>query len=152
MPETNNCQKRYSDNAKELGINEKIIFAHDVNGSVLRIIELLNNGKSLEEAKKLIGTRKNDETEHCLGIFSEFILLNSLQEWLNQNKEISKSFVQSFKLNTEQIRLALVDGICEKELSDRLDGLDFAEFNALIIGIRKKQQLILEKYRKQLQQ
>lgn len=151
MPETNNSQRRYSDDAKRMGISEKTIFEHDMNGGVLRLIELLNKGKSLEKAKSLIGTRQEDEDECCLSDFSEFILLSSIQEWMDQNRETTKTHPQSFRLSTEQIRFALVEAISEKSLALKIDRLEFSEFNALIMGVRKKQQSVLEKYRSELE-
>ena len=119
------------------------------------MIELLSRGKSLDEAKELIGHREGvDDEEKCLADFAELILTTTLLDEASirvSKYDTSEKHSQSFKLNTEVVRLALTDALSDKTLAKTLDEMDFHTFGVLITEIHRKQQFVMQKYRKELE-
>ena len=152
MIESPNQQRRFSDKAD----NETTAFSHDMSGSIKRMLDLLSQGKSLEEAKELIGHREGVDYEgKCLADFAETLLTTSILEEGSirvSRYDASEKHAQSFKLNTEVIRLSLVDALQGTQLAKTLNEMDFHTFGVLITEIYRNRQAVMDKYRKELEE
>ena len=137
--------RRFSDVAATKGVPPETIYEHDLAGATLKVIQLFNKSVPCDQIGNHIGKRQNpvfgEDLENRLSSDAKHRLLELFDEAISKIDDVRKDVTRSFKINSEAIRLVILDGLEKSPANSRLyakiHGLSFDAFNQVIVYSRK---------------
>lgn len=152
MVEGKKIHKRFSETADECRLGNDGTYHYDINGAVLRLLESLNSGLSMNKAKESIGGRfKDDDSEESLADTAEGFLFFSIKQTMRNIVDSPKKadIPKAYVLNTESIRLAIINRLeknGEEEFAKEINLIPYEHFKTIMTVLVYRQRTLLQKY------
>jgi hypothetical protein len=142
---SNTQNRRFADIAAEKGVDSEKIYEHDLAGASLKVLQLLGKSSSYDQVNSKIGKRRNpvfgEDLENRLPSDAKHKLLELFNEAIGRIDEVRKEVTRSFKINSEVIRLAIIEGLensnGQSRLCAEIGNLSSDNFNQAVVFVEK---------------